>query len=254
MSDPKPVTRSFDVGASSFVSGTRFILGRGDWKSALAFANAATTATPSSIAFADVREHVQSIRGDAEAWTSMTYPAVVALANAVYDFGNNKAPVYLKKLGMLLAKLGDDPSNATLLAQVEAIVQVLSRAATDGQAAASEAAAQVAQASSRQEAGERKLATVVTAYAGLYRTSSPSTPLLPPALDASVGAVGDAWRQLAETLDALVQWVRANAKGGKKFEAELSLDAAMVEWKTAAAAADDFRTHAYVAGPSLVAV
>jgi hypothetical protein len=254
MTDPQPITRAFDVGASAFVSGTKFILSRGDWKTALAYANSATSVDPLAVAFNDVRLAVQSIQADADMWTARTYPDVVALASAVYDFGTNKAPIYLGKLGKLLETLGNDPSNETLLQGVEAIAATLTRSANDAQTAASASTAAIAAALPRQRSSERRLATIVSAYAQMYRTSESSAPEFPESLDAFTGALAEAWRKLAATLDSLLAWVRANVKEGKQFRADLSLDKALVEWRTASAAADDFRTNAYIKGPTLVAV
>ena len=251
MSEPLP--RPFDLGASAFVDGTRFILARGNWKSALAFTGSATTTDPASIAFDDVRTAVLSIQSDAGAWTSTTYPKVVGLASAVVDFGANKVPVYLVKLAKVVKSLGDDPTNATLLQQFEAIAEVLARSANEARSAATASATDVAAAGRRQRASERQLASVVAAYSNVYRTSQPAPPALPDSLDATVTALGDAWDGFTSTLDALVQFARTNAKDGRKFTVDVGIDAAVVEWRIASAAANDFRTSAFITTPALVA-
>jgi hypothetical protein len=87
----------------------------------------------------------QSINGNCKTWDSSAFPNTVALADAVYEYGANKAPVYYPPIVKEANILADDPNNEQAKAALKAILGVLEGAATDYAQKASKAAAEVEQ-------------------------------------------------------------------------------------------------------------
>jgi hypothetical protein len=245
--------RPFDLGASAFLHGRSFLLARGGWKEALAYAAAAARANSASIPFADVRARIEAVQADARGWTAATYPAVVALAGDVAGFGANKAPVYVASLETVLGQLGAAPTDANLAAKAAAIVDVLERTATTNAAAASRTAAEVAAFDASVRAAYAELEPAIATLAAIYGyDSSPAT--LPQDLEGPVAQLASAWNELASHLASLRSWIAGQLEAGTKFTADLGVNATLGSWNVVASAADEFRQGAYVGKTQLVAV
>ena len=233
-----------DLGPDGMVAGGDFVLG--SWKVALDYCDAAQATDPTAVPFPDVSTLLGSVRSAAGGFVNTTYPnEVVALASGVVAYAT-KAEVYVPALAKSLTALGADPSNATLLKQVDAILQALAADPPASATAASGAATAVAAFETSAAAAEASLRAVATAYAGTYGVALPGAAVLPAALEDPVEALAGAWQRLATQLAALKAQVDKCAHAGTPFDIDLEPDATVGRWKEASAAADTWRLNAYV--------
>jgi hypothetical protein len=93
---------------------------------------------PLITAYAAINQHCTT-------WHDSTFPSTVALADAVYDYGTHKAPIYYPPILKEADILTSDPDNASAQAALKAILGVLQGAATDYAGKAGAVAAAIAQ-------------------------------------------------------------------------------------------------------------
>lgn len=143
-------TQTYDIGPAAIATpgetgGPPFSLAKGEWltiqtyvNDALAlpitmdeFRNSLGPGAPSDLSdFNQIVTAYQALYGHCQTWQKTTFPSSVALADAVYDYGANKAPVYypaiLKEANILIG----DPGNEGAKQALAAMIGVLEKAAT----------------------------------------------------------------------------------------------------------------------------
>jgi hypothetical protein len=241
-----PAPARFELGPDGFVVQARFVLAEGDWKTALDYCNRLAAISTNEISFNDVRLYIGNLQESARTWVNKSYPSeVVSLADAVVQYATQTG-VYYPALGQALAALGSDPSNATLLQQVVAILQVLEKSPGEQ----SNAAVQAAQAAQRfvtgAAASEKKLRPLFDVYSAIYLPRAPGEQsVLPHDLDRTVRALERAWTRLSDELQSVKEFVDAKVADGKPFSVDIDARGAVALWKTAGDAADNWRREAF---------
>jgi hypothetical protein len=79
--------------------------------------------------FAPLIDVYRSMFDASTKWSDKTFPDTVKLASEVYDYGQNKAPVYYRPILPLAEILTNDPGNAAAKAKLKAILDNLQRTA-----------------------------------------------------------------------------------------------------------------------------
>jgi hypothetical protein len=100
------------------------------------------------------------------AWRDTTFPATVKLASSIYDYGNNKAPVYYRPILPLAERLDANPDDAVAKSKLKGILDVLEKQARDLSKEAEETRKQVAAFADASQADYNTL--VVNNEGGLY--------------------------------------------------------------------------------------
>lgn len=83
------------------------------------------------------------INGHCKTWQTTTFPTTVALANAVYDYGANKAPVYYPPILKLAERLVANPDDGQAKEGLKAVLESLETDASDYASQAAAAAEEV---------------------------------------------------------------------------------------------------------------
>ncbi|MGO9319825.1 MAG: alpha-xenorhabdolysin family binary toxin subunit A [Solirubrobacteraceae bacterium] len=155
-------TTSYDIGPGAIAQagtagGPAFMLSVAEWVTiqtyvtdALAlpvneeeFRNSLGPGAPSNLSdFTQLIACYKAIEQHCTTWNSTTFPQTVALADAVYEYGANKAPVYyppiLKEAEILEREPNNEQAKAALKAILEALEKTANEYATKAKAAAAE--------------------------------------------------------------------------------------------------------------------
>lgn len=238
--------KAFNLGGESFLNGHYFLLENVDWKVALQYCIAVSSITNSSV-FKDVEAMVIERSEAARMWKETTYPSIVELASDVYNFAGH-VTTYYPPLNKAIEKLGATPSDKATQQEVEAILSVIIPKSESNVAPVTTSEGLASGFELNVENCEKDLRVVYENYLAVYMTNGTdkNDPILPTGLSSVLGEMVMAWSGLINQLNELKSFIESNVKAQSEFEADLSISDALNSWKTVAAAADKWRTNAYV--------